>query len=237
LALHPHADAFDQGGDEVAGQHGRREHHYGLALAARGFSVLCPDLPCFGQQQSATGMPGRSWEDLCLMRALAHGRSLLSESVDQLRNAVAALLDYEGTADLTVSALGFGLGARMAAWIAFADQRVGAVWMHAGLGQHRILLAQGRVLPKHVVLPGLLAHGIDQADIVADLLPRAVGISYGRQDHVATPEAIRPVLTALRERAAGFPNCRCEIVEGDYDHRFPAEVLAKAGDCLLAWAG
>src|SRR5687767_11216122 len=49
LALHPHGDAFGQGGDEVAGQRGQREHHYGYNLAARGFTVVCPDLPCFGQ--------------------------------------------------------------------------------------------------------------------------------------------------------------------------------------------
>lgn len=236
LALHPHTDAFDQGGDEVAGQQGRPEHHYGVHLAARGFVVLCPDLPCFGQQQAPNGVAGgRSWEDVCLLKNLAHGRSLLAESLDQLQAAAAALLDFEATADLNVAALGFGLGARMAAWLAFVDRRVGAVWLHAGLGQHRVLLEQGRMLPKHVVLPGLLALGVDQADIVADILPRAVGISFGRNDRVAPPEATTPVLDALRERAQAFPQARIEILTGDYDHRFPREMLDQAAERLLAW--
>ena len=197
LALHPHSDRFDLGGDEVAGQCGLREHHYGHALAAKGFTVMCPDLPCFGQQQAPAGFPAAGrWESLVLSRALAHGRSLLSESLDQLRCAVAALLDYDKTADLTISVVGYGMGARAAAWLTWVDQRVGAVWMHAGLGQVQVLLDTGHLLPRHTLLPGLLAKGLDQADIVADLLPRGVGISYGAHDQVAIPAAVAPVLAS-----------------------------------------
>ena len=237
LALHPHADRYDLGGDEVAGQCGLREHHYGHALAAQGFTVLCPDLPCFGQQQAPPGFPtdGR-WESLCLSRALAYGRSLLAESLDQLRCALAALMDYEKTADLSVSVVGYGMGARAAAWLTWVDQRVGAVWMHAGLGQVQILLDQGRLLPRHTLLPGLLAKGLDQADIVADLLPRAVGISYGTRDQVAVSSAVAPVLAALRTRQATIPGARVTVIEGDYDHRFPAEVVDRIGRQLLEWS-
>ncbi len=237
LALHPHGDAFGQGGDEVAGQRGQREHHYGINLAARGFTVVCPDLPCFGQQQAPAGMPiDRQWEQLCLSRALAYGRSLLSETTDQLRCALAALLDLERTRGLTVSVVGYGMGARTAAWLAFTDQRVGSLWMHSGLGQQAILLQRGRLLPRHGLLPGLLAMGLDQADIVADILPRSLGISYGKADRVATPEAIAPVLLAVNERRQRFPEAKVAVLEGDYDHRFPSTVLKEIGDHLLQWA-
>ena len=234
LALHPHSDAWALGGDEVAGQLGSREHHYGLALAAQGFCVMCPDLPCFGQQGPPPGMPGHRWEELQLSRQLVVGRSLLSESLDQLRSAVAALLDFEGTADLTVAALGYGMGARVAAWLAFVDRRIGAVWMHAGIGQQQVLLGRGLLLPRHSLLPGLWNLGLDQADIVADVLPRGLGISYGRSDRITPAEAVAPVLAAVQARAAGLDQVRLTVVEGDYDHRFPAEVLAAAGDWLLA---
>ena len=224
-------------GDEVAGQCGLREHHYGHALAAKGFTVMCPDLPCFGQQQAPPGFPAAGrWESLVLSRALAHGRSLLSESLDQLRCAVAALMDYEKTADLTISVVGYGMGARAAAWLTWVDQRVGAVWMHAGLGQVQILLDIGTLLPRHTLLPGLLAKGLDQADVVADLLPRAVGISYGTHDQVASPAAVAPVLAALRTRAATFPGAKLAVVEGDYDHRFPPAVVDVIAERLLAWS-
>jgi dienelactone hydrolase len=237
IALHPHGDAFAQGGDELAGQRGQREHHYGVNLAARGFVVLCPDLPCFGQQQAPPNMPaGHSWEELCLSRALAYGRSLLAEALDQLRAAVAALLDYEKTAGLTVSVVGYGMGARTAAWLAFVDKRIGSLWMHAGLGQQAVLLEQGRLLPRHNLLPGLLGLGLDQADIVADILPRPLGISYGRADRVATPEAVAPVLKAVQERQTLFPRPHVTILEGDYDHRFPLDVQQAIGDQLLAWS-
>jgi dienelactone hydrolase len=237
LALHPHSDRYGLGGDEVAGQCGQREHHYGYALAARGFVVLCPDLPCFGQQQAPPHMPsGGQWESLWMSRSLAEGRSLLADSVDQLRCAVAALLDYEKTADLQVSVLGYGLGARLAAWLTWSDQRIRAVWMHAGLGQQRLLLERGRLLPRHLILPGLWAIGCDQAEVVADILPRAVGISFGRADQVALPEAVAPVLEAVRARAETIPRARLAVLEGDYDHRFPPEVLGQIGDQLRAWA-
>ncbi len=238
LALHPHGDRFHLGGDEVAGQCGQREHHYGLALAAKGFVVLCPDLPCFGNQQAPPGMPdGRLWEQHCLSRALAHGRSLLAETLDQLRCAVAALIDFEKTADFQVAVIGYGMGARTAAWLAFVDSRVSAVWMHAGLGQQRILLDQGRLLPRHNLLPGLLALGLDQADLVADILPRPVGISFGKGDRIATGEAVAPLLKALNDRAAQIEKTRIAIWEGDYDHRFPIEVQARIADQLHAWMG
>lgn len=238
LALHPHGDAFGQGGDEVAGQRGQREHHYGYNLAARGFTVVCPDLPCFGQQQAPAGMPiDRFWEQLCLSRSLAYGRSLLAETIDQLRCVLAALLDLDRTRGLTASVIGYGMGARTAAWLAFTDQRVGSLWMHAGLGQQAVMIKQGRLLPRHNLLPGLLSMGLDQADIVADILPRSVGISYGKGDRVATPEAVEPVLNAVRARHALFPQSKLTILDGDYDHRFPTTVLKEIGDHLLEWAG
>ena len=236
IALHPHGDRFHLGGDEVAGQCGQREHHYGAYLASRGFVVLCPDLPCFGQQQAPDTMPQEHrWEEHCLSRSLAHGRSLLAETMDQLRGAVAALLDYEKTAGLEVGVIGYGMGARTAAWLAFIDQRIGSVWMHSGLGQQRLLLANGRLLPRHNLLPGLLALGLDQADIVASILPRPLGISFGRHDRVALPEAVSPVLEAVRSRAAQFPSTKTAILEGEYDHRFPLEVQAQIADHLLQW--
>jgi dienelactone hydrolase len=225
------------GGDELAGQRGQREHHYGVALAARGFVVLCPDLPCFGQQQAPAGMPsGHQWEELCLSRALAQGRSLLSDTVDQLRCAVSALLDYERTAGLTVAAVGYGVGARTAAWLAFADRRIGAVWMHAGLAQQSVLLGLGRLLPRHNLLPGLLGLGLDQADIVAGILPRPLGISFGRHDRVAPPAATEPVLAAVAAAKAQYPRAQVAVLAGEYDHRFPAEVQQAIADHLLAWA-
>jgi dienelactone hydrolase len=236
LALHPHSDAWPQGGDELAGQRGQREHHYGVRLAARGFCVLCPDLPGFGQQQAAPGMPsGHRWEELLMSSELIRGRSLLALTIDQLRPAVSALLDFERTADLTIAAVGYGLGARTAAWLAFADQRVGAVWMHAGLGQQQVLLARGRLPPRHNLLPGMLALGVDQADIVADILPRSLGISYGSADTVAPPEAVAPVLAAVRAAHARFPHAHLDIAEGAYDHRFPLDVQDRIADRLLAW--
>ena len=237
IALHPHGDGFGQGGEEVAGQRGLREHHYGFNLAARGFPVFGPDMPCFGQQQAPPGMPtDRFWEQLCLSNALAHGRSLLSQTIDQLTCAVSALLDCDRTRELTVSVVGYGMGARTAAWLAFADKRVGSMWMHAGLGQQEILMQQGRLLPRHNLLPGLLAMGLDQADIVADILPRSLGISYGKQDRVAIQEAVKPVLDAVRERQKLYPQAHVAILEGAYDHRFPSDVLAQIGDKLLEWS-
>jgi dienelactone hydrolase len=236
ITLHPHQDRFHLGGEEVAGVCGQREHHYGHALAARGFHVLCPDLPCFGQQQAPVGFPAdHRWEEHCLSRTLFAGRSLLAVTLDQLRCAVGALLDHPFTSGLTVGALGFGMGARVAAWLAFADTRVGAVWMHGGLSQQRTLLEQGRLLPRHTLCPGLADIGVDQAEIVADVLPRALGISYGTQDRVAPPEGVEPVLAAVRARAGEIPQARMAILPGDYDHRFPAEVVQQAGDHLLAW--
>ncbi len=236
IALHPHGDRFQLGGDEVAGQCGQREHHYGPTLAAAGFLVLCPDLPCFGQQQAPAGMPvDHRWEEHCLSRALAHGRSLLAETLDQLRCAVGALLNYEKTTHYRIAVLGYGMGARTAAWLAWVDPRVGAVWMHAGLGQQRALLDQGRLLPRHNLLPGLLALDLDQADLVAGILPRPVGISFGHDDRIATPTAVEPVLNALRQRASEIDQPQIAIWEGDYDHRFPVEVQKKIAVQLATW--
>ena len=108
--------------------------------------------------------------------------------------------------------------------------------MHAGLGQQRILLERGRLLPRHNLLPGLHALGLDQADIVASLLPRNLGISYGKEDRVAIPEAVAPVLAAVQERATHYPPGTVTILPGDYDHRFPLAVQQQIADKLLEWA-
>ena len=107
--------------------------------------------------------------------------------------------------------------------------------MHAGLGQQRELLEQGRLLPRHNLCPGLLALGLDQADLVAGILPRPVGISFGHDDRVATPTAVEPVLAMLRQRASEIDHAQVAIWEGDYDHRFPIEVQKKIAVQLAAW--
>ena len=99
----------------------------------------------------------------------------------------------------------------------------GAIWFRAGKqdwgGKDRIAL-----------LAAIGEHGSITA------AARAVGISYGKADQIAIPEAMEPVLAAVHERSALHPGAHVEVLAGDYDHRFPVEVAQQIGDRLLAWS-
>ncbi|HYE07108.1 MAG TPA: hypothetical protein VEL07_16460 [Planctomycetota bacterium] len=143
----------------------------------------------------------------------------LAADVADLLNAVAAVMDHDRAAGLTIGAVGIDLGAESVAWLALADQRVGAVWLHAP----RV----GCAIPEE-----LATLDVTLDEVVASLPPCAVGLSAGSAGPaVHAIEVLDAALDPARE--AGATNCDAHL--GAYGDELPDEVVAMAAARLDTW--
>lgn len=143
----------------------------------------------------------------------------LASDVGDLVNAVAAVLDYERADGVAIGAFGIDIGAETVAWLALADRRVGAVWLHSPRA--------GCTIP----------HAVTELDltldrVVASLPPCAVGLSAG-----ATGSAVHAieVLDAALDQAREAGETRIDTLLGQYGDELPEEVLAAAAARMIGW--
>ncbi|WP_153396271.1 dienelactone hydrolase family protein [Ornithinicoccus halotolerans] len=186
-------------GDSTNG-HGR----FGLDLLAEGATVVVPEVLGLGPRQSAQD---RAYDPdaphACYRlatRLLDHGLTLAGVRVAELRgllDVLPALLASEagaGHAPL-VGAAGFSGGAPLAAVLGAVDDRVSALALTGWPGSYEgSIHAVRHCLCNH--LPGQ-APLLEQADLLALLAPRPLGVATGRQDPIFSLEGFEQVVRAL----------------------------------------
>ncbi len=127
IALHQTTQPASLGKGEPAGLGGARNLHYGLELAERGYDVICPDYPLFGDY----GL------DLDAMYASERYRSVTAKGIRNHIVAVSVLKSFVGSARDDVVAVGHSLGGSNALFLGMFDARVTAVICSAGMSDFR----------------------------------------------------------------------------------------------------
>jgi hypothetical protein len=84
---HQHNGAYHLGKVEPAGLDGNPMHHTGVALAKRGYVVLCPDALCFGERQSKHLARG-DFERFEFLRYVIAGKCLAWKNILDMRRAI-----------------------------------------------------------------------------------------------------------------------------------------------------
>ncbi len=204
------------GKDEPAGLGGKANLQYGRELALRGYVVLCPDYPNFG-------------EYVCDPYAKGYASATMKGIVNH-RAGVSLLAELPGVDGGKIAAVGHSLGGHNALFLAAFDERVKAVvtscgftsfarykggdltgWSHRGY-MPRIAERYGRD-PKRMPF--------EFAEVLGAMAPRPIFVSAPEKDENF---AARGVDEAVRESGHG----RIEVQHPECGHDFPVEMRQRA---------
>lgn len=220
LALHPTSKL---GKAEIAGA-GKPNRQYGLELAERGYVVICPDYPSFGDYAKD-------------FAASAHPSGTMQGIVNH-RRAVDLLVSLPQVDGDRIGAIGHSLGGHNALFIAAFDPRIKAAVTSCGwnLFQHYYNgnltgWSSDRYMPriKSVYETSPDKMPFDFHEVIAAIAPRAVLSISPTQDSNFAVEGIRQAMPSIRavytllgaEKAIAveYPEC---------GHDFPPEMRTRA---------
>jgi dienelactone hydrolase len=219
------------GKDEPAGLGQQENKRLGVHLVERGYVVLCPDYPSFGeyrydfaQSKFQSGSMKAIWNN---MRAI---------------DLLASLPEVDGA---RIGCIGHSLGGHNAMFTAVFDTRIKACVSNCGFTSFRKYYGgnlkgwtSARYMPliarKYEMKPEKMPF--DFPDVVAALAPRAFLASAplhddnfdvsGVRDCIAAAQPVYELLGAKDKLAANYPDCK---------HDFPPEARKVAYEWLDRW--
>lgn len=162
-------------------------------LVARGFAVLCIDMPGFGDRRSEGS------ESALSKAGLWQGRPLFGQMVAQQLAALEWLAAQSQVDPKRIATLGISMGGALAMWTAALAPGVSAAAHLCMFADMRGLIETGahdRHGP-YLTVPGLLQH-CDMGDIAALIAPRPQFIGLGEDDPFTPPAARDPALDRVR---------------------------------------
>ncbi|CAA9398840.1 MAG: electron transport proteins [uncultured Phycisphaerae bacterium] len=221
LALHPTSKL---GKDEISGA-GKPNREYGLELAKRGYVVLCPDYPSFGD------LAGFDF------KASPHPSGTMKGVVNHLRGV--DLLAGRPEADAgRIAAIGHSLGGHNALFAAAFDERIKAVVTSCGWNVFEDYYegnltgwTSDRYMPRIKSEFGLSPARVpfDFHEVLAAIAPRAVLSISPTNDANFAVEGVRKGVTAARGVYAllGAPSA-LQVEHPDCGHDFPPAMRERA---------
>ena len=189
LYCHAHGNRYDIGRDELIAGRPALTAPYAPDLLARGYAVLCVEMPCFGARahiSESAESKARLWRGTTLF-----GR-MLAEQVAAL-DWLSARPDIDAT---RIATLGISMGGTLAWWMAAIDPRIRAAVSLCCFADMDCLIDTGAHdgHGHYMTVPGLLAHATTGE--VAGLARAAPATPLRR------PRGLEHARTLLRHRAA-----------------------------------
>lgn len=182
LYCHAHGGRYDIGRAELFDGRPALTGPYAADLAARGYAVLCLEMPCFGQRADLR-------EDATAKSMLWRGTTLFGSMVAELRAGVAFLTDHPQIDARRIATLGISMGGTHAWWLAALDPAVRAAVSMCCLADLGMLIETGAHdgHGNYMTVPGLLARCSTGA-LAGLAAPKPMLVCAGMQDW-STPEA------------------------------------------------
>jgi dienelactone hydrolase len=196
LYCHAHGHRYDIGRRELVEGRPAVAPAFGPELARAGFTVLCPDMPGFGDRRH------EGTESALAKAALWRGETLLGMMLADLMRALDVLEEMPGIE--TMGVFGMSMGATLAYWLAALDQRVSAVAHVCAFSNIGPLIQSGAhdLHGIYMTVPGLLPE-TDMGDIAAAIAPRPQFIASGARDPLTPEAALAPALERVRDAYRG----------------------------------
>jgi len=226
LALHPTSPL---GKGEIVGQ-GKQDRAYGLELAERGYVVLCPDYPSFGDYPC--DFTDRHFASGSIKGIFNHMRC-----VDLLQSLV--LVDPK-----RIGVIGHSLGGHNALFVAAFDTRIKAVVCSCGFTRFANYYGgkiAGWTSPRY--MPRLRdVYHLDPAqvpfdfdEVLAAIAPRSLFCNAPLHDDNFAIVGVKPAMAEARKvyELLGAPNA-LTTVHPDCAHDFPPEIRKQAYEFLDA---
>jgi dipeptidyl aminopeptidase/acylaminoacyl peptidase len=220
LALHPTSKL---GKSEITGD-GKPNRQYGLELAERGYVVLCPDYPSFGDYTKD-------------FAASAHPSGTMQGIVNH-RRGVDLLISLPETDAGHIGAIGHSLGGHNALFVAAFDDRIKAVVTSCGWNVFADYYkgdltgwSSPRYMPRikseYDLSPAKMPF--DFHELIATIAPRPVLTISPLHDANFPVEGVRKAVPPIRAvyRLLGAENA-FEVEHPDCPHDFPPDMRERA---------
>jgi dienelactone hydrolase len=212
------------GKDEPAGAGPKENLHYAKELAERGFVVLAPDYPSFGDDKTDFDKEvyGRGYQSGTMYGIVNHTR------------AVDLLVVHPRVDKRRISVIGHSLGGHNSLFVAAFDDRIRAVVTSCGFtafakyyGGNLKGWTSSRYMPRiHDVYGDSPAKvPFDFTDVLAAIAPRKVFINAPTRDSNFEVTGVDDVANAVRTR---FPRGRLIVEHPEAEHDFPTPVRMRA---------
>lgn len=183
VAIHGHGYVYGETvgitGDQTSRQMLQRLNYaYATRYAARGYTVICPDMRNFGARRDAESFR-RDACDTAALRLQQFGRNLIADQVRDLRCALEFLL-AQPTVTGPVGATGLSYGGRLTMYLTALEPRIACAVASGCLNIFRERLTIDSSCAAQFV-PGLLSFG-DTPEIFGLIAPRPLLLELGTKD-------------------------------------------------------
>lgn len=215
LYCHAHGNNYEIGRKELLeGRPALQTAPYGPLLAQLGFSVLCMDMPSFGQRQSL------STEAQLARKKIWQGQTLFGAMLADLTLGLDFLEQNLATPAIKIATMGVSMGATHAYWLAALDDRVSAVAHLCAFSNIKGLIECNSHLlhGDYLTIPGFSAQ-FDMADIAAAIAPRPQLVASGLLDPLTPNQALQPALQQLQLAYLSAPEQLTVINEVNSGHQ------------------
>lgn len=230
LCLH---QTIEIGKDEPVGLGKNSELAYGHELAERGYVVLAPDYPTFGENDNLPETYGMGYD------------SITAKGIWNHRRAVDLLVSLPEVDPERIAVIGHSLGGHNSLFLAAVDLRIKAAVSSCGFctfptyyGGNLRGWAQYRYMPRIETIYNLDAERMpfDFDGLLAAIAPRAVFISAPVQDDNFSVEGVKDAVEKARAVFA-LHNASDKLVahHPEAEHSFPREMRMAAYAALDHW--
>lgn len=194
---HQHNGQWQLGKSEPAGLAGDPMHHTGVALARKGYVVLCPDALGFGERETGYKHRGGNLERFLFLRYVVAGKCLAWKHILDMRRAVDYLARRKEVRADRLGCYGHSMGSThtwlVGPWEPRLKALVGNCCLptYDGIEREQLL----HCFPNFI--PGLRVFG-DTPDIAALIAPRPLHLNFGALDSGSPINEVRRGIETIR---------------------------------------
>ncbi len=194
---HQHNEQWHLGKSEPAGLAGDPVHHTAVALARKGYVVLCPDAACFEDRQCEQ-LPGGQYERFLFLHYLLRGKCLAWKNILDMRRAIDYLCSRPEVRSERIGCYGHSLGSTHTWLVGPWEPRLRCLVGNCCLPTYGAIERMKLLHSFSNYIPGWMQFG-DVAEVVGLIAPRPLLLNFGQLDPLSPIDEVRRAVEQIAQ--------------------------------------